>query len=175
MGRPESINGQFKSYTSNSNITLKVTVENTGHSPQEGKTVSIDEVRYGRTREKISFDTNSNSNWTGTTDANGTVNLTITPSAPLKSGWYDVKVKLQTEDANGNAIYDYGHGWFDVRNFMFNIYPQRWDVKAGENITFTAQVVDPSNPDTPITANISLLKILHRTDWRQPPTEVSGT
>ncbi len=166
--------GNYRIFTNGSDISLRVTVMNTGFSPQQGKQVSIDEVRYGRSWEVVEFNKNTDSNWTGTTDSNGTATLSFTPSGYLKSGWYDVKIKLTTQDSSGNTVVDYGRGWFEVRNFMFRVYPESWNVKAGENISFTVQAVNATNTNSNIDTNIRIKMVMLRTDWMQPPVEVAG-
>ncbi len=166
--------GNFMTFTSGSNISLRVRVMNTGFSPQEGKQVSIDEVRNGQTWEKIDFNKNLNNNWTGTTDSNGTATLSFTPTNPLKSGWYDVRIKLTTQDASGSTVTDYGRGWFEVRNFMFWAYPDSWNVKSGADIPFRVQAVNPADMSSTLNATVRVKKVMVRADWSQPPIEVSG-
>ncbi|MFZ3168412.1 MAG: carboxypeptidase-like regulatory domain-containing protein, partial [Candidatus Methanoperedens sp.] len=168
--------GNFRTFSATSDISMRVQVLNTGFSAQSGKQVSIDEVRYGRNWEKVQFDTYNNSaNTSGTTDSNGIANLSFTPSNPLKSGWYDVRIKLTTTDASGNYITDYGRGFFEVRNFMFWAHPANWNVKSGENISFNLKAINSTDMGSSINTTVRIKKILHRSDWRQPLLEVTGT
>ncbi|CAG0976692.1 MAG: hypothetical protein OIN86_07720 [Candidatus Methanoperedens sp.] len=167
--------GNFMTFSGDSNISLRIQVMNTGFSPQSGKTVEVDEIRHVQSWEKIDFDSESDMNWSGTTDSNGIANLTIHPSSPLKSGGYDVRIKLTADDASGNSISDYGRGWFEVRNFMFWVNPTNWNVKAGENISFDMRAVNSTNMNSALNLSVQVKKVMLRTDWSQPPIEIGGT
>ncbi len=166
--------GDFQTFSATSDISIRVQVFNTGFSPQSGKQVSIDEVRFGQNWEKVDFDSVNSSNISGTTDSNGIANLSFIPLNPLKSGWYDVRIKLTTQDAAGNYITDFGRGWFEVRNFMFFAFPVNWNVKSGENIAFNLKTVNSSDPGSAMNTSISVGKLLYRSDWNQPSKEVAG-
>ncbi len=163
---PESEGGVFKAFGSDSQINLTVYVKDGSFNPVERATVSIDEIRYGKNWEKISFD--SSSSTSGSTDANGTCTLSVTPSSSLKSGWYDVRIKVSAQDNAGDYITDYGRGWFEVRNFIFDVYPENWDVQAGQQINFTVRVMDATNMSASMNARVTLKKIIYMGSWENP-------
>jgi hypothetical protein len=171
---PEGEGGVFKAFGSNSPINLTVHVVDGSFNPVERATASIDEIRYGKNWERISF--NSSSSTSGSTDANGTCTLSVTPSSSLKSGWYDVRIKVSAQDNAGNYITDYGRGWFEVRNFIFEVYPETWDVQANQPINFTVRVMNPSNMSALMTATITLTRISYMGSWEnpQPPMLVAA-
>ncbi|MCE8428284.1 MAG: hypothetical protein J5U19_07865, partial [Candidatus Methanoperedens sp.] len=94
---------------------------------------------------------------------------------PLKSGWYDVRIKLTAQDTSGNYITDYGRGWFEVRSFMFWANPANWNAKSGQNISFNLKAINTSNMESSFNTTVRIKKILYRSDWMQPPREVTGT
>jgi len=163
---PEAQGGVFKAFGSNSPINLTVNVKDGSFNSVQGATASIDEIRYGKNWEKISF--NSTTSTSGTTDANGMCTLSVMPSSSLKSGWYDVRIKVSAQDNAGDYITDYGRGWFEVRNFIFDIYPENWDVQAGQQINFTVRVMDAANMSALKTAGVSLTKIIYMGNWENP-------
>lgn len=163
---PEGEDGFFKAFTSNSPINLTVHVMDGSFNPVEGATAKINEIRYGRNWEKIGFNTSTTTS--GTTDANGTCSLSVRAKKPLKSGWYDVKIEVSAQDAEGNYITDYGRGWFEVRNFIFDVYPETWDIQAGKPINFTVRVMNATNMSAPMTANVTLKKIFYMGSWENP-------
>ncbi len=170
---PEGEGGVFKAFGSNSPINLTVYVKDGSFNPVERATASIDEIRYGKNWEKISFD--SSSSTSGSTDANGTCTLSVTPSSSLKSGWYDVRIKVSAQDNAGDYITDYGRGWFEVRNFIFDVYPENWDVQAGQPINFTVRVMDAADMTALKSARATLKKIIYMGSWEnpQPPMVVA--
>ena len=164
---PATVGGVYKSFTSTSDVILSVTVENSGHTAESGLPVAIDEVRYCRNWEKIPFATSGN--YSGTTDSNGAAELTINATSPLKSGDYSVRVKVTgTNSATGETVYDYGMGWFEVRNFMLDIYPENWNVKTGGNVSFSVRAINSTNMSSMMTTNLTLKKIVYRGDWNNP-------
>ena len=164
---PATVGGVYKSFTSTSDVIMSVNVENSGHTAEEGLPVVIDEVRYCRNWEKIPFA--ASGNYSGTTDSNGNAELTIDATNPLKSGDYSVRVKVTgTNSATGETVYDYGNGWFEVRNFMLDIYPENWNVKTGGNVSFNVRAVNSTNMSSMMTTNLTLEKIVYRGDWNNP-------
>ncbi|MGB2729072.1 MAG: hypothetical protein WBD09_11530 [Halobacteriota archaeon] len=174
---PEGEGGVFKAFGSNSQINLTVHVKDGSFNPVERATASIDEIRYGKNWEKILF--NSSSSTSGSTDANGTCTLRVEPSGSLRSGWYDVRIKVSAQDNAGEYITDYGRGWFEVRNFIFDVYPENWDVQANQPINFTVRVMDAADMTALKSATITLKKIIYMGSWEnpQPPmvVETQGT
>ncbi|MCD6206955.1 MAG: carboxypeptidase regulatory-like domain-containing protein [Methanosarcinales archaeon] len=159
--------GAFKSFTSDSDVSLNVTVENSGHTAESGLPVAIDEVRYCRNWEKVEYDAGGDSS--GRTDSDGVATLSISPTDPLKSGDYSVRVKVTgTNIATGETVYDYGRGWFEVRNFMLDIYPENWNVKTGEDINFSVRAVNSTNMSSDMTVDLTLDKIVYTGSWDNP-------
>ncbi len=163
---PEEQGGVFKAFGANSPINLTVHVKDGSFNSVSGAAASIDEIRYCKNWEKISFNTSSSTR--GTTDANGMCTLTVTPSSSLKSGWYDVRIKVSAQDNSGDYITDYGRGWFEVRSFIFDVYPETWDVQANQPINFTVRVANPTNMSETMAATVTLKKIIYMGSWENP-------
>jgi hypothetical protein len=181
--QPESQNGTFMSIGSSpSRINITVYVKDGGFNNVSGATVAIEEIRYTRAWEAVEFDTTNNNN-TGTTDSSGSVTISIKPPTTdsdgkfdLKSGMYDIKVKVTaTDPISGEQIVDYGHGWFDVKGFMFFARPSNWDVGLNKPVNF---ILAAYNPDfSPVSANVTLTKIISHGSWdmMKPPTIYNDT
>lgn len=172
---PVGEDGTHKTFTSESDVTIRVEVRDSGYNPVQGKTVTVDKVRFGETWELVDFDT-SNANVSATTNDEGIANLTISTTDLLKSGWYDVSVKVAGTDSAGNTVYDFGNGWFEIRSFMFDVYSEKWDVQTGENITFVVTAADPSDMSQTMDASITLSKIYYMGSWNnpKPPVLIEG-
>ncbi|MBI2005595.1 MAG: hypothetical protein HYS80_02430 [Candidatus Aenigmarchaeota archaeon] len=79
--------------------------------------------------------------------ANGRFNLNITPSSTFDTGYYLVKVKVNTS----TGIEDVGDGWFSVKAYnvyvrtLSNNYYDSWYRGITENVTLTVDVTNASS------------------------------
>ncbi len=116
--------------------------------------VTVEEVREAFTWKMVSVNATST-----TTDTSGRATLNVTPaSGSWNTGSYEAKIKLTSSDG---TVTDYGHAWFEVKNFMFYAWTQNWQVASGQAVPISAQV--SSANWTPVNgATVRLTKILYR-------------
>ncbi len=158
QAKPEfnSNTSMFKTYGGNDNISLSVSVRDMSGNNVSGATVEVQSVKYGMTGESVPLEESSNS---FTTDAYGKVTVTFDPTGTLKSGFYNVRIKMITQD----GVTDYGNGWFEVRNFIFFAYSTSWDAAVDKPITFSLNTrgSDFKNKN----ATVKLTKIISLGNW----------
>gem|GEM_PF-6624259 len=169
------------SFGSTSTVSLTAEVRDAGgNSGEEGKTVTLDTVRYGVTGETLDLsDINSGQSASCDTDANGTCTLEFdAPDTGWDSGFYQIRVAVSdtsvADDGTESTMTDYGHGWFDVRNFYANAYVQGYEVsKEDDNITFITSAYDFSG--NPLNATVKATRVMYMGTWSSwsPPTEVA--
>ncbi|WP_143072291.1 hypothetical protein [Methanolobus profundi] len=158
----------FKVFGSDENIELAVHVQDISGNDISTASIELESLRYSMTGENIPV-TDSSSSFT--TDSDGDVTLEIDPEDSLKSGFYNVRIKMTTQD----GVVDYGNGWFEVSNFIFYPYSTSWDAGINQPINFTLNAFDSSFGDKEV--NVTLTKIIAMGDWDMmtPPTMYNDT
>jgi len=158
QAKPEfnSNTSMFKTYGGNDNISLSVSVRDMSGNNVSGATIEVQSVKYGTTGESVPLEESSNS---FTTDANGKVTVTFDPTGTLKSGFYNVRIKMITQD----GVTDYGNGWFEVRNFIFFAYSTSWDAAVDKPITFSLNTRSSNFQNK--SATVKLTKIISLGNW----------
>ena len=179
--------------TFGSDSTVDMTVEvrdAAGSSGISGAVVSLDSVIYSRTWEKVPGIYSS----VGSTDPVRCTTAEATNTSPAgtctlsfvapqgwnytwKGGGYELRVVVNKTDEQGQTITDYGHGWFEVRNFIFQAWPRNWEVATDQEIDFEIETRLPDSNFTPIQADITIEKVLYfgtRDNWA-PPTVINDS
>ncbi len=158
----------FKVFGSNDNIELSVHVEDISGNNVSTASIDVENVKFGMTGETISVTDSSTS---VTTDSNGDATLSISPENSLKSGFYNVRIKMTTQD----GVVDYGNGWFEVSNFIFYPNSNSWEVGIDQPINFTLNAFDSNFDQKEV--NVTLTKIISMGDWDMmtPPTMYNDT
>ena len=106
-----------------------------------------------------------------TTDSNGEVTVTFDSTGTLKSGFYNVRIKMTTQE----GVTDYGNGWFEVRNFIFFAYSTSWDAAVNKPITFSLNARNSNFQNK--SATVKLTRIISMGDWEMmtPPSVYNDT
>ncbi|MCK4968512.1 MAG: hypothetical protein KAS12_05630, partial [Candidatus Aenigmarchaeota archaeon] len=74
-----------------------------------------------------------------------------------------------TNPVTGNAEIDYGHGWFEIRNFYFHAWSKNWEISTKQDIDFNVDLMDFEGND--VTATVSIDKVFYmgtRDSWQSP-------
>lgn len=130
-------------------------------------------------------------NWTctnSTSPANGRFVLNVTPNSAFKTGYYMLRVKVNTT----GGLSDTGDGWLNVKAYnvyvksSVNNYYENWYKGATDAINFTIDVTSanvtsyscnwsacPANQLTTQTINVSVKKIIKYDQWQ--PKDYSTT
>ncbi len=159
----------FKPFGSDNSTAKNITVEvydGSGRNPKQSVKVDLSKVRNFQAFSDVSTATASRC----TTNANGTCTLSITKTdGPWQSGGYDVEVKATDE----NDISDFGHAFFEIRNFNFWAYTTNWEVSTSQSINFSVSLSEFSG--SPVSANVSFSKLMYMGsfDSWQPPSIVN--
>ncbi|MBP1908120.1 Ig-like domain-containing protein [Methanolobus bombayensis] len=158
----------FKVFGSDDTIELAVHVEDISGNNVSTASIEVESVKYGMTGETIPVTDATSS---VTTNTNGKATLEISPENSLKSGFYNVRIKMTTQD----GVTDYGNGWFEVSNFIFYPYSTSWEVGIDQPINFTLNAFDSSFDSKEV--NVTLTKIISMGDWDMmtPPTMYNDT
>lgn len=170
MARPvyDTGTGMFKTFGGNDNINLSVYVEDMSGNNVSGASIEVQNVKYGMTGENVPLNSSQTS---FTTNSNGMVTVTIDPTGTLKSGFYNVRVKMTTQE----GVIDYGNGWFEVRNFIFFAYSTSWDAAVNKPIRFSLNAFNSNFQNK--SANVTLTRINSMGDWEMmtPPSVFNDT
>lgn len=170
MARPvyNTGTGMFKTFGGNNDINLSVYVEDMSGNNVSGASIEVQNVRYGMTGENVPLNSSQTS---FTTDSNGMVTVTIDPTGTLKSGFYNVRIKMTTQE----GVTDYGNGWFEVRNFIFFAYSTSWDAAVNKPIQFSLNAFNSNFQNK--SANVTLTRINSMGDWEMmtPPSVFNDT
>jgi len=168
----DSNTGMFKVFGSGDDIELDVSVKDVSGNNVSSATVEVQSVKYGMTGENVPFTVSTSGS--STTGSDGKVSVTFTPTSSLKSGFYNVRLKMTTQD----GVTDYGNGWFEVSNFIFFTYSTSWEAGVNKPINFTLNAFDSVNGNI-INKNVSvtLTKIISMGDWEMmtPPSMYNDT
>ncbi len=146
----------FKVFGADDTIELSVHVEDISGNDVSTASIEVEEVRYGMTGETIAVNDPTRPI---TTDSNGDATLSISPENSLKSGYYNVRIKMTTQD----GVTDYGNGWFEVSNFIFYPYSTSWDAGIDQPINFSLNAFDNNFDSKEV--NVTLTKIIAMGDW----------
>lgn len=160
----DNTTGMFRVFNSGDAIELEVSAVDVSSNSVESAAISVESVNYRMNGERIPLSTDATTSYT--TDSNGEVTITITPEASLKSGFYNVRLKMTTQDGTT----DYGNGWFEVRNFIFFPYSTSWDVGINQPINFSLNAFDGDFSGKDV--DVTLVKVISMGDWNMmtPPT-----
>ncbi|SDF54810.1 hypothetical protein SAMN04488589_0847 [Methanolobus vulcani] len=158
----------YKVFGADDTIELSVHIQDISGNNVSSASLEVKDVKYSMTGESISITDSATS---VTTNSNGDATLTVSASNSLKSGFYSVRIKMTTQD----GIIDYGNGWFEVSNFIFNPYSTSWEAGIDQPINFTLNAFDSSFNAKEV--NITLKKVISMGDWDMmtPPTMYNDT
>ena len=158
----------FKTFSSNDSINLSVSVQDMSGNNVSGATIEVQSVKYAMTGENVTLEDSSSS---FTTDNNGEATVTFDSTGALKSGFYNVRIKMTTQE----GVTDYGNGWFEVRNFIFFTYSTSWNAGVNKPINFTMNAFGGNFQNKNVT--VTLTKIISQGDWEMmtPPSVYNET
>ncbi|MDW7731181.1 MAG: hypothetical protein SCH66_01990 [Methanolobus sp.] len=158
----------FKVFGSDDTIELAVHVQDISGNNVSSASIEVESVKYGMNGETISVTGATSS---VTTDSSGDATLSISPENSLKSGFYNVRIKMTTQD----GVVDYGNGWFEVSNFIFYPHSTSWEAGIDQPINFTLNAFDSSFSSKEV--NVTLTKVISMGDWNMmtPPTMYNDT
>jgi len=163
--------GMYKVFGSTDDISLDVHVKDASNNNVSSATIEVETVKYGMTGETVLIDSDADSFNSSTTDSNGRVTITFNPTDSLKSGFYNVRIKMTTQD----GVTDYGNGWFEVSNFIFFPYTTSWEAGLDQPINFTLNAFDSNFSNKNV--SVTLTKIISMGDWEMmtPPSIYNET
>ncbi|MCK5177143.1 MAG: hypothetical protein KAQ92_05445, partial [Candidatus Aenigmarchaeota archaeon] len=136
-------------FGSESTVSVKVGVRDaSGTSAQAGVAVSITGLRHIESGKVIStngLSGTSTSCTTNTTEYIGSGNNVTNPdygvctlsfsySSGFDPGKYELQIKATNPDDSSSS--DTGRGVFDIRNFMFDLWTDQFEIASGDNVTF---------------------------------------
>ena len=167
----DASSGMYKVFGSTDDISLDVHVKDASNNNVSSATIEIETVKYGMTGETVLIDSDADSFNSSTTDSNGRVTITFNPTNSLKSGFYNVRIKMTTQD----GVTDYGNGWFEVSNFIFFPYTTSWEAGLDQPINFTFNAFDSNFSNKNV--SVTLTKIISMGDWEMmtPPSMYNET
>lgn len=165
----DSNTGVFRVFGSSDTIQLEVEVEDVSGNNVSSATIEIESVKYGMTGETVPFGVDTSSSFT--TGSNGTATVEFTPSSSLKSGFYNVRLKMTTQDGTT----DYGNGWFEVSNYIFFVHSTSWDVGTDQPINFSFKALESNFGHKNV--SVTLTKVISMGDWEMmsPPSVYNDT
>ncbi len=160
--------GMFKTFSSNDSISLSVSVQDMSANNVSGATIEVQSVKYAMTGENVTLEDSSSP---FTTDNNGEATVTFDSTGALKSGFYNVRIKMTTQE----GVTDYGNGWFEVRNFIFFTKSTSWNAGVNKPINFTMNAFGGNFQNKNVT--VTLTKIISQGDWEMmtPPSVYNET